>query len=66
MEMTVKKRGLYKCSDALLSTSRDESAKLNKGKGDSADQEIKNDDLIMLDVNMMKSGKYQPHKDMSS
>ncbi|WP_394390502.1 ParB/RepB/Spo0J family partition protein [Shewanella woodyi] len=63
--MTVKKRGLGKGLDALLSTSSAASAKLNQGQSDSTDQDIKNDDLIMLDVDMMQSGKYQPRKDMS-
>lgn len=60
--MTVKKRGLGKGLDALLSTSSAAGARLNQA----VEQDDSKDVLIMLDVDMMQSGKYQPRKDMSS
>jgi len=62
--MTVKKRGLGKGLDALLSTSHAASNKqaLNIEMADNA---VKNDDLLMLDIDLMQPGKYQPRKDMS-
>ncbi|NRD71871.1 ParB/RepB/Spo0J family partition protein [Shewanella sp. VB17] len=64
--MTVKKRGLGKGLDALLSTSSAAGARLNQAIEQDANNDANKDALIMLDVDMMQSGKYQPRKDMSS
>lgn len=61
--MTVKKRGLGKGLDALLSTSHAANSKL--AASEFADKSVKNDDLLILDVDLMQPGKYQPRKDMS-
>ncbi|RTR36881.1 ParB/RepB/Spo0J family partition protein [Shewanella canadensis] len=61
--MTVKKRGLGKGLDALLSTSHAANSKLTASEV--TDKSVKNDDLLILDVDLMQPGKYQPRKDMS-
>lgn len=70
--MTVKNRGLGKGLDALLSTSNaankkqsiDDSSVQEKAPSGPA-VELKNDDLIKLDLDLLQPGKYQPRKDMS-
>ncbi|MBT1446219.1 ParB/RepB/Spo0J family partition protein [Shewanella sp. JM162201] len=59
--MTLKKRGLGKGLDALLSTSHAASKKLDMA----AERSDKQDDLVHLDVDLLQPGKYQPRKDMS-
>ncbi|MCH4296491.1 ParB/RepB/Spo0J family partition protein [Shewanella sp. 3B26] len=59
--MTLKKRGLGKGLDALLSTSHAASKKLEQ----EAARADKQDDLVHLDVDLLQPGKYQPRKDMS-
>ncbi|WP_372870773.1 ParB/RepB/Spo0J family partition protein [Shewanella sp.] len=59
--MTLKKRGLGKGLDALLSTSHAASKKLELA----AERSEKQDDLVHLDVDLLQPGKYQPRKDMS-
>ncbi|ABV39096.1 ParB family protein [Shewanella sediminis HAW-EB3] len=61
--MTVKKRGLGKGLDALLSTSH--AANSKQAASEVVDESVKNDDLLILDVDLMQPGKYQPRKDMS-
>ncbi|MEZ9820293.1 ParB/RepB/Spo0J family partition protein [Shewanella sp. 10N.286.45.A1] len=63
--MTLKKRGLGKGLDALLSTSHAASKRLEP-KTTEGEQDIKNDDLITLDIDRLQPGKYQPRKDMST
>ena len=58
--MTLKKRGLGKGLDALLSNSHAASRKL-----DSEQQADKSDELLHLDLDLLQPGKYQPRKDMS-
>ena len=59
--MTVKKRGLGKGLDALLSHSNAASR-----KSDIQQPENTNDnELIHLDLDLLQPGKYQPRKDMS-
>ncbi|MCE9788622.1 ParB/RepB/Spo0J family partition protein [Shewanella chilikensis] len=60
--MTLKKRGLGKGLDALLSTSHAASK-----KRDDADQSKVDggETLLTLDVDLLQPGKYQPRKDMS-
>ncbi|MGL5390666.1 MAG: ParB/RepB/Spo0J family partition protein [Shewanella sp.] len=59
--MTLKKRGLGKGLDALLSNSHAASKKLT--------EEVavvdKKEELIYLDLDLLQPGKYQPRKDMS-
>ncbi|ABV89558.1 ParB/RepB/Spo0J family partition protein [Shewanella pealeana] len=62
--MTLKKRGLGKGLDALLSTSQAASQRV--APAIEVEQDIKNDDLITLDIDRLQPGKYQPRKDMSS
>ncbi|BAJ04314.1 ParB/RepB/Spo0J family partition protein [Shewanella violacea] len=62
--MTLKKRGLGKGLDALLSTSHAATKKLNAVEN-AAEVTVKTDDLLMLDIDLMQPGKYQPRKDMS-
>ncbi|RTR27421.1 ParB/RepB/Spo0J family partition protein [Shewanella atlantica] len=62
--MTVKKRGLGKGLDALLSTSHAANSK-PAPTNEVADKSVEHDDLLMLDVDLMQPGKYQPRKDMS-
>ena len=62
--MTLKKRGLGKGLDALLSTSQAASQRVIPAA--EVEQDIKNDDLITLDIDRLQPGKYQPRKDMSS
>ncbi|WP_299809897.1 ParB/RepB/Spo0J family partition protein [uncultured Shewanella sp.] len=62
--MTLKKRGLGKGLDALLSTSQAASQRVTPAA--EVEQDIKNDDLITLDIDRLQPGKYQPRKDMSS
>ncbi|WP_299796693.1 ParB/RepB/Spo0J family partition protein [uncultured Shewanella sp.] len=62
--MTVKKRGLGKGLDALLSTSHAANSK-PAPKAEVVDKSVENDDLLMLDIDLMQPGKYQPRKDMS-
>ncbi|SQH74521.1 putative chromosome-partitioning protein ParB [Shewanella benthica] len=61
--MTLKKRGLGKGLDALLSTSHAASKKLYLAE--EAAVTTKTDDLLMLAIDLMQPGKYQPRKDMS-
>lgn len=63
--MTLKKRGLGKGLDALLSTSHAASKRLEP-KADEVEQDIKSNDLITLDIDRLQPGKYQPRKDMST
>ncbi|WP_040572007.1 ParB/RepB/Spo0J family partition protein [Shewanella benthica] len=62
--MTLKKRGLGKGLDALLSTSHAASKKLYLAE-EAAEVTVKTDDLLMLAIDLMQPGKYQPRKDMS-
>ncbi len=62
--MTLKKRGLGKGLDALLSTSHAASKKLDSIE-EAVEVTAKTDDLLVLDIDMMQPGKYQPRKDMS-
>ncbi|WP_153915773.1 ParB/RepB/Spo0J family partition protein [Shewanella sp. TC10] len=64
--MTLKKRGLGKGLDALLSNSNAASRKTEQTqtKAD-AIEAPKEDGLLMLDLDLLQSGKYQPRKDMS-
>ncbi|MCE9688097.1 ParB/RepB/Spo0J family partition protein [Shewanella sp. AS16] len=59
--MTLKKRGLGKGLDALLSNSHAASKKQDQA----FDSTEKKDDLIHLDLDLLQPGKYQPRKDMS-
>ncbi|MCL1051172.1 ParB/RepB/Spo0J family partition protein [Shewanella abyssi] len=63
--MTLKKRGLGKGLDALLSTSHAASKRLEP-KADEVEQDIKSNDLITLAIDRLQPGKYQPRKDMST
>ena len=63
--MTLKKRGLGKGLDALLSTSHAASNKLYSAE-EVAGVTAKTDDLLMLHIDLMQPGKYQPRKDMST
>jgi len=63
--MTLKKRGLGKGLDALLSTSNAASKRLEP-KETHAETDVKSDNLITLDVDKLQPGKYQPRKDMST
>ena len=63
--MTLKKRGLGKGLDALLSTSHAASKKLYSAE-EAAEVTAKTDDLLMLAIDLMQPGKYQPRKDMST
>jgi len=62
--MTVKKRGLGKGLDALLSTSHAANSK-QASTAEVIETSVENDDLLMLEVDLMQPGKYQPRKDMS-
>lgn len=62
--MTLKKRGLGKGLDALLSTSQ-AASKRAEPVAAAEDHNVKNDDLIMLDIDRLQPGKYQPRKDMA-
>ncbi|RLV60839.1 ParB/RepB/Spo0J family partition protein [Parashewanella curva] len=70
--MTVKKRGLGKGLDALLSTSRVSQQKLEQAQTE-AEQKTEaqtqvvpgHNELMRLDVDLLTPGKYQPRKDMS-
>lgn len=59
--MTLKKRGLGKGLDALLSNSHAASKKHT----DEMAVIDKNEELIHLDLDLLQRGKYQPRKDMS-
>ncbi|ABM26863.1 MULTISPECIES: ParB/RepB/Spo0J family partition protein [Shewanella] len=59
--MTLKKRGLGKGLDALLSNSHAASKKHT----DEMAVIDKNEELIHLDLDLLQPGKYQPRKDMS-
>ncbi|WP_282167368.1 ParB/RepB/Spo0J family partition protein [Shewanella japonica] len=64
--MTLKKRGLGKGLDALLSNSSAANRKTEQTQPNiNIDQAPKEDGLLMLDVDLLQSGKYQPRKDMS-
>ncbi|WP_133408515.1 ParB/RepB/Spo0J family partition protein [Parashewanella tropica] len=70
--MTVKKRGLGKGLDALLSTSRVSQQKLEQQqveaeqKTEAQNQAVPgHNELMRLDVDLLTPGKYQPRKDMS-
>ncbi|QSX37268.1 ParB/RepB/Spo0J family partition protein [Shewanella sedimentimangrovi] len=58
--MTVKKRGLGKGLEALLSTSHAASKRL-----DQLESRPEQEELIHLDLDLLQPGKYQPRKDMS-
>jgi ParB family transcriptional regulator, chromosome partitioning protein len=59
--MTLKKRGLGKGLDALLSNSHAAGRRL-EAQFDATEQQ---DDLLHLDLDLLHPGKYQPRKDMS-
>ena len=64
--MTLKKRGLGKGLDALLSNSNAASRKTEQTQVETeVTQAPKEDGLLMLDLDLLQSGKYQPRKDMS-
>ncbi|WOT05239.1 ParB/RepB/Spo0J family partition protein [Shewanella youngdeokensis] len=63
--MTLKKRGLGKGLDALLSTSHAASKRLAPQAEEITDNVV-NDELITLDIDRLQPGKYQPRKDMSA
>ncbi|WP_285163777.1 ParB/RepB/Spo0J family partition protein [Shewanella goraebulensis] len=64
--MTLKKRGLGKGLDALLSNSNAASRKTELTQTEAeVIQAPKEDGLLMLDLDLLQSGKYQPRKDMS-
>jgi len=60
--MTLKKRGLGKGLDALLSHSNAASRKSDKAE---EQQSTPLSDLLHLDLDLLQPGKYQPRKDMS-
>lgn len=60
--MTLKKRGLGKGLDALLSTSHAASKKRDDAEQSKVDV---GETLLTLDVDLLQPGKYQPRKDMS-
>ncbi|WP_417764521.1 ParB/RepB/Spo0J family partition protein [Shewanella chilikensis] len=60
--MTLKKRGLGKGLDALLSTSHAASKKRDDAELSKVDA---GETLLTLDVDLLQPGKYQPRKDMS-
>ncbi|BCV38723.1 MULTISPECIES: ParB/RepB/Spo0J family partition protein [Shewanella] len=60
--MTLKKRGLGKGLDALLSTSHAASKKRDDAEQSKVDA---GETLLTLDVDLLQPGKYQPRKDMS-
>ncbi|WP_394132281.1 ParB/RepB/Spo0J family partition protein [Shewanella maritima] len=60
--MSLKKRGLGKGLDALLSNSNAASKKTQLEQADVVDLRH---DLIELDIELLQPGKYQPRKDMS-
>jgi ParB family chromosome partitioning protein len=62
MSMTLKKRGLGKGLDALLSTSHAASKKRDDAEQSKVDA---GETLLTLDVDLLQPGKYQPRKDMS-
>ncbi|MCC4833971.1 MULTISPECIES: ParB/RepB/Spo0J family partition protein [Shewanella] len=64
--MTLKKRGLGKGLDALLSNSNAASRKTEQTQTEAkVTQSPQEDGLLMLDLDLLQSGKYQPRKDMS-
>ncbi|MGI2261341.1 ParB/RepB/Spo0J family partition protein [Shewanella sp. GXUN23E] len=63
--MTIKKRGLGKGLDALLSTSHAASKKLEIQEEAQASLSRDNSELRQLDLDLLRPGKYQPRKDMS-
>lgn len=66
--MTIKNRGLGKGLDALLSTSNAANKKQQQEVQHQQHTQVvesKNDDLIKLDLDLLRPGKYQPRKDMS-
>ncbi|MCL1039825.1 ParB/RepB/Spo0J family partition protein [Shewanella corallii] len=64
--MTMKKRGLGKGLDALLSTSHAASKKLEtQTQADVKPGSDENGELRQLDLDLLRPGKYQPRKDMS-
>ncbi|WP_144211729.1 ParB/RepB/Spo0J family partition protein [Shewanella donghaensis] len=65
--MTLKKRGLGKGLDALLSNSSAASrkAELTQAETEVTPKQTAEDGLLMLDLDLLQSGKYQPRKDMS-
>ena len=63
--MTLKKRGLGKGLDALLSNSSAASRKAELTQPEIAPKQTAEDGLLMLDLDLLQSGKYQPRKDMS-
>jgi len=60
--MTLKKRGLGKGLDALLSHSNAASRKSDQAE---EQQSTPLSDLLHLDLDLLQPGKYQPRKDMS-
>ncbi|MCF1428596.1 MAG: ParB/RepB/Spo0J family partition protein [Shewanella sp.] len=63
--MTIKKRGLGKGLDALLSTSHAASKKLETQEQAQAADLLNNSALRQLDLDLLRPGKYQPRRDMS-
>lgn len=61
--MTIKRRGLGKGLDALLSTSS--AANLRQHQADTHSQPVANGDLRTLALNELQPGKFQPRRDMS-
>ncbi|PSJ41185.1 chromosome partitioning protein ParB [Zobellella endophytica] len=61
--MTMKRRGLGKGLDALLSTSS--AANLRQQQAEVHSREGANGDLLSLPLNQLRPGKYQPRRDMS-
>ncbi|MFQ6372521.1 ParB/RepB/Spo0J family partition protein [Shewanella sp. YIC-542] len=62
--MTLKKRGLGKGLDALLSTSH--AANQKRETTDGPESNVSKGELLLnLDLDLLKPGKYQPRKDMS-
>ncbi|QSX33666.1 ParB/RepB/Spo0J family partition protein [Shewanella avicenniae] len=61
--MSLKKRGLGKGLDALLSTSHAANAKVDSQTNEQ--QAAAGELLLNLDLDLLKPGKYQPRKDMS-
>ncbi len=68
--MNLKKRGLGKGLDALLSTSMASNQKIRQQEAAAAEQAQSrgiagHKELLRLDVDLLQPGKYQPRKDMS-
>ncbi|MGB0893840.1 MAG: ParB/RepB/Spo0J family partition protein [Parashewanella sp.] len=59
----MKKRGLGKGLDALLSTSK--AANTKRQQAEDVVEAAADDELMHLDIDLLQPGKYQPRKDMS-